>query len=38
VVTVPPDCQAGSTPITEQLALLSLSTMPPYDPRYLRAG
>ena len=37
VVTVPPDCQAGSTALTEQLTLVSLSTMPPYDPRYLRA-
>ena len=38
VVTVPPDCQAGSTALTEQLTLLSLSTMPPYDPRYLRSA
>jgi nicotinamidase-related amidase len=38
VVTVPADSQAGSTEITEKLTLLSLSTMPPYDPRYLRAA
>ncbi len=38
VVTVPSDCQAGSTALTEQLTLVSLSTMPPYDPRYLRAA
>jgi hypothetical protein len=23
-------------PLAEQLTLLTLSTMPPYDPRYLR--
>lgn len=38
VVTVPPDCQAGSSPQAEQMALLTLATMPPYDPIYLRAG
>lgn len=37
VVSVPPDCQAGLTAPTEQVTLLALSTMPPYDPRYLRA-
>jgi nicotinamidase-related amidase len=36
VVTIPPDCQAGSNVIAEQVALLSLSTMPPFEPRYLR--
>jgi len=36
VVTIPPDCQAGMSAIGEQLTLLTLSTMPPYDPRYLR--
>ena len=35
VVTIPPDAQAGSGPIAEQLTMLALSTMPPYDPRYL---
>jgi nicotinamidase/pyrazinamidase len=37
VVTIPPDCQAGVNPLAEQLTLLTISTMPPYDPRYLRA-
>jgi len=37
VVTVPPDSQAGTTFLGEQMTLLTLSTMPPYDPRYLRA-
>jgi nicotinamidase-related amidase len=36
VVTVPPDCQAGMDPMTEGAALLTLATMPPYDPIYLR--
>lgn len=36
VVKVPPDCQAGVTAIAEQVTLLTLSTMPPYDPIYLR--
>lgn len=38
VVTVPPDCQAGVTEIAEQVTLLTLATMPPYDPFYLRPG
>lgn len=37
VVTIPPDCQAGVTAIAEQVALATLSTMPPFEPRYLRA-
>lgn len=37
VVTVPPDCQAGTSAVAEQVALLTLSSMPPFDPRYLRA-
>lgn len=37
VVKVPPDCQAGVTPIAEQVTLLTLAAMPPYDPLYLRA-
>jgi nicotinamidase-related amidase len=36
VVTIPPDCQAGMDELTEGAALLTLSTMPPYDPIYLR--
>lgn len=35
VVTIPPDCQAGLSPMAEGLAMLTLSTMPPYAPRYL---
>jgi nicotinamidase-related amidase len=37
VVTVPPECQAGSSLLAEQMALLTLAAMPPYDPIYLRA-
>lgn len=36
VVTIPPDCQAGVSALAENVTLLTLSTMPPYDPRYLR--
>jgi nicotinamidase-related amidase len=36
LVTVPPDCQAGTSAMAEQMALLTLATMPPYDPIYLR--
>jgi nicotinamidase-related amidase len=36
VVTVPPDCQAGFSVLAEQLTMLVLSTMLPYDPIYLR--
>lgn len=36
VVKVPPDCQAGVTAVAEQVTLLTLSTMPPYDPIYQR--
>jgi len=36
VVTIPPDCQAGVSPMAEGLAMLTLSTMPPYAPRYLQ--
>lgn len=36
VVTIPPECQAGVSPMAEGLTLLTLSTMPPYDPIYLR--
>jgi nicotinamidase-related amidase len=37
VVTIPPDCQAGMNEMTEMATLLTLATMPPYDPIYLRA-
>ena len=36
VVTIPPDCQAGVSPLAEQVTLLTLASMPPYDPIYLR--
>jgi nicotinamidase-related amidase len=36
VVRVPADSQAGGSWIGEQTTLLALSTMPPYDPIYLR--
>jgi nicotinamidase/pyrazinamidase len=36
VVTIPPDCQAGLSALTENVTLLTLATMPPYDPIYLR--
>jgi nicotinamidase-related amidase len=36
VVTIPRDCQAGVSELGESLTLLTLSIMPPYDPRYLR--
>lgn len=36
VVTVPPDSQAGASMIGEQVTLLALSAMPPFEPRYLR--
>ena len=36
VVTIPPDCQAGTSDTAEGMTLLTLSTMPPYDPIYLR--
>lgn len=36
VVTIPPDAQAGASAIAEHVTLLSLSLMPPFEPRYLR--
>jgi nicotinamidase-related amidase len=36
VVTIPADCQAGLTPVAEAVTLATLSTMPPFEPRYLR--
>jgi nicotinamidase-related amidase len=36
VVTIPPDSQAGVTALAENVTLLTLSAMPPYDPIYLR--
>lgn len=35
-VTIPPDAQAGLTKIAEQVTLAALSTMVPFEPRYLR--
>lgn len=36
VVSVPPDVQAGNSEIAEQVTLVTLSVMPPFEPRYLR--
>ena len=36
VVTIPPDSQAGVSQLAETVAMLTLATMPPYDPIYLR--
>jgi nicotinamidase-related amidase len=36
VVQIPPDSQAGMSMLGEMAALITLSTMPPYDPIYLR--
>ncbi len=38
VVTIPPDSQAGVSELAETVAMLTLATMPPYDPIYLRTG
>jgi nicotinamidase-related amidase len=35
VVTVPPDCQAGTSALGEAMTLLTLSVLPPFHPRYL---
>jgi nicotinamidase-related amidase len=35
-VKIPPDCQAGSNAPAEMVTLAALSTMPPFEPRYLR--
>jgi nicotinamidase-related amidase len=37
VVTVPPDAQAGMSAVAEQVALVTLSALAPFEPRYLRA-
>ncbi len=37
VVTIPPDAQAGASEIAENVTLVSLALMPPFEPRYLRA-
>jgi hypothetical protein len=37
VVSMPHDCQAGMTELGEKRTLLTLATMPPYDPIYLRS-
>lgn len=36
VVSIPPDCQAGLSELAEQVTLGTLSTMVPFEPRYLR--
>ncbi len=36
VVDIPPDCQAGTSALLEQATLITLSAMPPFEPRYLR--
>lgn len=36
VVTIPADSQAGFSEIAEQVTLATLSTMAPFEPRYLR--
>ena len=36
VVTIPPELQAGASAVAEHVTLLSLSLMPPFEPRYLR--
>ncbi len=38
VVTIPPDSQAGVSELAETVTMLTLATMPPYDPLYLRWG
>lgn len=38
VVTVPPDCQAGTNAIAEHVALVTLGALVPFEPRYLRAA
>lgn len=35
-VKIPPATQAGLTPIAEQVTMAALSTMVPFEPRYLR--
>jgi nicotinamidase-related amidase len=36
VVDIPPDAQAGASEIAENVTMLSLALMPPFEPRYLR--
>jgi nicotinamidase-related amidase len=36
VVTIPPDSQAGFSELAEQVTLGTLSSMAPFEPRYLR--
>jgi len=38
VVTIPPDCQAGTSAIAEQVTLVTLAALVPFEPRYLRAA
>ncbi len=37
VVMIPPDCQAGSSPVAEHVTLVTLAALAPFEPRYLRA-
>lgn len=36
VVTIPPDSQAGASEVAENVTLISLALMPPFEPRYMR--
>jgi nicotinamidase-related amidase len=36
VVTVPPDCQAGTSALAEHVTLTTMSALAPFEPRYLR--
>ncbi|MDI1446559.1 isochorismatase family protein [Polyangium sp. 6x1] len=38
VVTIPPDCQAGMSVVAEQVTLVTLAALVPFEPRYLRAA
>ena len=37
LATIPPDAQAGGSAIAEQLSLITLSAMPAFEPRFLKA-
>jgi nicotinamidase/pyrazinamidase len=38
VVTIPPDCQAGTSAVAEHVTLATLAALVPFEPRYLRAA
>jgi nicotinamidase-related amidase len=38
VVTVPPDCQAGSSALAEQVILTTMNALAPFEPRYMRSA